>query len=244
MTFPILGTLCSLGAAAILFSPAAIWADEEKPPVLPAMEELSPGVYQIGKLHLDKNTNTVTFPAVLNMDAGNLEYLLVTRQGSAHESLLVTEVQPNDLHFAMLLLGAKGAGVYTPAAADAPPPQLDATYLKHAPQLKGDALTITASWKKDGAEKTAPVEDWLFNSETNKPPPRGPWIYTGSMFADGKFLAQIEGCFAALVTNPSALINNPRKGNDNDQIWEPNKKLVPPRDTPIEVAIHLEPAKK
>ncbi len=216
-------------------------ADESEKNVQPAMEEVSPGVYRIGKLQLDKNTNTVTLPATVNMEEGNLEYLLVTQQGSTHESLLVTDVQPNDLHLAMLLLGAKGAGILAPAPADAPPPQLNAGYLKHAPLLKGDPVTIAVAWKKEGAAQTAPVEDWLFDLGTKKPPARGPWIYTGSMFgADGKFLAQGEGCFAALVTNPSALINNPRKDNDNDAVWTPNAKTIPPKQTAVEVSIHLE----
>ncbi len=230
-----------LFAAALLLASVPLFAEEK--PQLP-MQELSPGVYQIGKLHLDKNTGTITFPARVNMDEGNLEYLLVTPQGSAHESLLVTDVQPTDLHFAMLLLGAKGSGIYAPAPADAPPPQLNGEYLKHAPQLKGDAITISAILKKDGAETKVPIEDWLLDTETKKSPAHGPWIYSGSMFAEDKFLAQIEGCFAALVTNPSALINNPRKDNDNDSVWIPNKKTVPPKETQIEVSIHLDAPKK
>lgn len=240
MTFPARYWLCAFFAAAAMPLVSAKAEDAAKP----AMEELSPGVYRIGKLHLDKNTNTVTFSAAVNMDEGNIEYLLVTKQGSTHESLLVTEVQPTDLHFCMLLLGAKGAGILAPAAADAPSGQIDAEYLKHAPRLKGDALTMTVTWKVGGAEKSAAIEDWVLNTGTKMAAARGPWIYTGSMFAEDKFLAQVEGCFAALVTNPSALINNPRKGNDNDQIWEPNKKAVPPRETPVEVAIHLGVPKK
>jgi hypothetical protein len=38
------------------------------------------------------------------------------------------------------------------------------------------------------------------------------------------------------------LINNPRKGNDNDQIWAVNTKAVPPVKTPVEITITLLPA--
>jgi hypothetical protein len=175
------------------------------------------------------------------MDKGPLEYLLVTPSGNAHESLLVTsDIQPQDLHMAMLLLGAKGA-VKTDGAHDSPPAQLSKEYLERAPKLTGDSISITVRWKtKEGEEKSAPVEDWLLKTDVHKPAERGPWIYNGSMFGTtGRFLAQEEGNFAALVTNPAALINNPRKGSDNDQIWDVNQKAVPPAKTPVEITIHL-----
>ncbi|MDR3401671.1 MAG: YdjY domain-containing protein [Chthoniobacter sp.] len=213
-------------------------AQNEAPPASPIMREVSPGIYEIGQIRLDQKARTVTFPGVLNMNEGNLEYLLVTEQGNTHESLLVSDVSPSDLHFAMLLLGAKGAGKQT---GDLPPAQIDAKFLKTAPKLKGDSINITVRWKAGDTEKVTPVEDWMINTETKKPVERGPWIYNGSMFNDGHFLAQVEGAHAALVTYPAALINNPRKGNDNDQIWTVNTKAVPAVKTPVEIVITLLP---
>jgi hypothetical protein len=212
-------------------------------PFVPAMREISPGVFEIGKLRLDKGKNSIAFPGKINMAKDLIEYVLVTPNGPTHESLLVSEVQPSDLHFAMLLLGAKGAGLSTPAASDAPPGQIDAKYLKDAPKLKGDNLSVTATWKdKQGKEHITPVDEWLLNKQTKKPAAPGWWIYTGSMFgADGGFLAQQLGMCISVVTNPSALINNPRKGNNNDLIWEVNEKTVPPVDTPIEITFTIQP---
>lgn len=230
--------VCAFLAAAAL---GGATAQEPTPPAAdaPAMREVSPGIFQIGSLRLDQPQRTVTFPGKLNMAEGALEYLLVTPSGSTHEALLVTEVQPADLHFAMLLLGAKGAGLSTPAPADAPPGQINKDYLQRAPKLKGDELQIRVKWKAAGEEKTAPVEDWLASTRTKKAAPRGPWIYTGSMFKEAHFLAQTEGVFGALVTYPPALINNPRADNDDDSAWEVNAKAVPPVDTPVEIIIQL-----
>jgi hypothetical protein len=211
-------------------------AQNEPPPASPIMREISPGIYEIGQIRLDQKARTVSFPGVLNMNDGNLEYLLVTEQGNTHESLLVTDVSPSDLHFAMLLLGAKGSGAQN---GDLPPAQIDSKFLKTAPRLKGDNINITVRWKVGDVEKSAPVEDWLINTETKKPVERGPWVYNGSMFNEGHFLAQIEGAHAALVTYPAALINNPRKGNDNDQIWMVNTKAIPAVKTPVEILITL-----
>lgn len=206
------------------------------------MKELSPGVFQIGKLRLDKNAKTIVFPGKLNQASSLVEYVLVTPDGPAHESLLVAEIQPTDLHFAMLLLNAKGAGVLAPEPSQAPPGQINSEYLKDAPRLKGDNVTFSAKWKnRDGIEQTTPVEDWLMHPDTKKAAPRGPWIYTGSMFgADGGFLAQQQGIFACVVTNPAALINNPRKGNDDDRAWAVNENAVPALQTSVEIVIALQ----
>ncbi len=234
--------LSVLGAFVVFALP--LRADEEKPAdAIPAMTEISPGVFALGKMRLDKNTGSLTILGKVNMDKGALEYLICTPHGSTHESLLVATVQPSDVHLGMLLLGAVGAGILTPAPSDAPPPQINADYLKHAPRLKGDTITLTAKWKdKTGKEQNTPVEDWVLNTATKKAALRGPWIYTGSMFSEDKFLAQLEGAIASVITNPSALINNPRKGSDNDQIWVVNEKTVPPADTTIEITIKIEPA--
>ena len=206
-----------------------------------AMQEISPGVFQLGKLRLDKGARSVSFPGRVNMAKDLIEYVLVTPQGATHESLLSSEVQPSDLHFAMLLLGAKGAGLLAPQPGDAPPGQIDADYLRTAPRLKGDNVSFAVKWKgTDGMEHAAPVEDWLVNAETNKPVSHGPWLYNGSMFgSEGGFLAQQQGTFASVVTNPSALINNPRAGNHNDKLWAVNEKAVPAVDTPVEIVLTL-----
>jgi hypothetical protein len=229
-------TLCLL--ASVL---AGVGESRAQETPVPAMKEISPGVFQIGQLRLDKLARTVTFPGKVNMVKDLVEYVLVAPFGSTHESLLSSEVQPSDLHFAMLLLGAKGAGLLAPTPDEAPPGQIDADYLRRAPRLKGDNVTFSVKWKdKDAKEHIAFVEDWLQNAETHKPAPRGPWIYNGSMFGqEGGFLAQQQGVFAAVVTNPAALINNPRPGNNNDRLWEVNEKAVPPVETPLEIILAL-----
>ncbi len=215
--------------------------EEKKSAPMPELREVLPGLYENGSIRIDKNARRLTFPGKVNMADGTLEYLICTPTGSTHESLLVTDVQPKDIHVAMLLLDAKGAGLLAPAPTAAPPEQINAEYLKNAPRLKGDAITIVVKWKDAaGKERTAPVEDWVANAATKKAAGRGPWIYTGSMFLEDKFLAQSDGAIASLVSNPAALINNPRKGSDNDQIWSVNVKAVPPVATALEIVIQFE----
>lgn len=226
---------------ALLFALSCIGRAAEEPP-RPAIREVEPGVFEVGKIRLSKKDQTITFPASVNKASADdlLEYLLVNERGQTHESLLFTTVEPADVHAAMLLLGAKG-GPQELKPEQQGGGQINDEFLRHAPKLKGDVVQIRVTWKgADGAEKSAPVEDWILNRNTKKPMTRGPWIYNGSTFLEGKFRAQQEGCFGALVTYPPALINNPREGNTEDDIWSANPKAVPALETPVQVVIRLE----
>ena len=222
--------------AGIALALAAAAADAP-PPAKPAVREVSPGIFEIGKVRLDQKALSISFPGKVNMRRGLLEYLLVNPEGSVHESLLVTDAGATDIHLAMLLLGAKGGAI----TAGTPPAQLDGRYFRTAPKLTGDTVFITVKWKEKDVEKTVPIEDWLFNEEARKAISHGPWIYNGSMLYEGRFLAQDDGNLIALVTSPTALINNPRKGNDNDQMWNVNEEATPGEGTPVEIIFKLVP---
>lgn len=208
-----------------------------QPSASPAIEDLGGGVFQIGKVRLDKNAKTVTFPVAVNMDRGVCEYLLVRAGGKTHESWLATQTEPRDLHIAMLLLGATDHAKENTAA---PPDALNGAYLKSAPELAGDNVSLSVIWKESGQVKRASAEAFFFNNKEKAPMSRGLWIYNGSMLVNGTFLAQEERSIIALVIDPAALINNPRPGNRDDSSWEIDAKATPPRGTPMDIAIKLE----
>ena len=221
----------------------------EPPAEFKAPKNIGPGLFAIGDVKLDQNTRTVTFPAKVNMVDGLVEYYMVRPEGSVHESVLVSDVQPQEVHMAMTVLGAKGMVPDKDIAAKGPA-RIDAEYLAHAPKLTGDSISMTVTWKdKDGTEKTVPAEKWMVRrvSVPKKPAKNvaaeeGPWLYNGSLFYENRFLAQTEGVFASVVTYPSALINNPRKGSDDDHMWFVNTAVIPPKDTPVTFTIKLNPA--
>ena len=183
-------------------------------------------------IHIDKEKRTVTFPAAINMRDGMLEYLIVAETGKTHESLLSTKIAPYDIQVAMLLLGIAPAG-----KADAEPPgQLNKAYLSSAPELKGEKVSLFLAWPGHRVR----AEDLIWNLHENAPMTEGPWVYNGSELYDGRFLAQIDGSVTALVRDSAALMNNPRPGNDDDQIWQVNPKVTPPVGTAVDVIIELE----
>jgi hypothetical protein len=216
-------------------------AQEQEPArranTLPKIEQVSEGVLNIGGVTLDKNTKTVKFPGTLNMDKGMLEYLIVEEGGKTHESLLATRIEPYHLHVAMLLLGAK---VDKNSNGQAPPDAINMQYLKTAPKPKGDSVIIRVRWSEAGKPVVVNAEDLVFNDEKHAPMTRGPWVYNGSMLVSGLFLAQQDRVVAALVIDPTALINNTRPGCDNDQIWSVRSDKAPKAGTPVEISIQLQ----
>jgi hypothetical protein len=70
------------------------------------IREISPGIFEMGDVRIDKARRTVSFPARLNLDRGPMEYLLVTSWGKTHESILKTDTEPFRIHLAMILLDA------------------------------------------------------------------------------------------------------------------------------------------
>ena len=136
-------------------------------------------------IQIDKAKRTMTFPAVINMTEGFLEYLIVTDMGKTHESLISTKIAPYDLQVAMLLLGARAAG----KADSEPPAQINKQYLATAPELKGDKVDLFVAWQDAQGSHRVRAEELMWNLKKNAVMTEGPWTYNGSVMFDGKFLA-------------------------------------------------------
>jgi hypothetical protein len=211
------------------------------------LQQISRDIFQLGTVRLDKALKTVQFPAQLNMTNDLVEYLLVNSKGKAYESLLRTDVEPYYIQLAMLLIGAKGAP-QTPALLNAPTVPFhinrpaSATNLPPPLAIQGDPVSIELSWQTPAGRKQLPAEDCIMNLATKTNASRGPWTYNGSRVINGFFLAQREGSIVAMIDDIDAMVNNPRPGHDNDQIWQINSNILPPLNTPVEVTFKLEPA--
>jgi len=240
------------GVLSLLLMAAPRSGGEPPPPASTnePLRQISRDIFQLGAVRLDKNRRTVQFPAQFNMKEGVIEYLLVDARGKSYESLLVTDTEPYYIHLAMLLIGAKGA----PQTADllnAPSQSFhvnrpaSATNLPPVLAIQGDLVTIELAWQVSDARKQLRAEDCIMNLATKTNASRGPWTYNGSRVYNGIFVAQREGSIVAMIDDIDAMVNNPRPGSDNDQIWQINSNVVPPTNTPVEVTFKLEtPANK
>jgi hypothetical protein len=209
-------------------------------PAAPALREVAPGILDYHGIRLDKKNRCISFDATVNQRTGLVEYLLVNEKGKVHESLFATKVMPHHIHLALLLIGLKEDDKSN-ANEMIPPSAIDSAYLHDAPKLKGAPVQLSVSWTQDGKKQQAPAENWILNLHTNHPMSPGPWTYNGSMVEDGAFVADEELSIIAVITDPTALVNNPREGYDDDQIWQIQDKVVPPIHTPVEISITLPP---
>lgn len=222
------------------------------PPAHPPIRKIAPGIFEIGQVRLDKDKKSVSFPGVVNMDQGLIEYALVSKVGKLHESLLRTETEPYHIHLAMLLIGTNSETRTAALASELARPKKDPLIPERAPfigsakepvvhrVIEGEKVNVWVSWKAGHAEKRCRVEDLIFNQQTKQTAQRGSWIYNGSRLMDGHFLVQRDGSIIAIIEDLDALINNPRSGRENDEIWQVNSTNVPPVGTATQITIQFD----
>lgn len=194
------------------------------------IQEVSPGVLQIGKIKIILDHRTVEFPAVVNMSRGLIEYALVGNNGKVHESLLRTDILPSKLNIAFLLLGFKGTN------------DMDQKITTRDTLFKGEAINIFVRYRDQKDKSIIPIENWISNeNHTNL---EIPWIYTGSFFLDHQFAADAEQSIIAVYHDPAALIDHRLVDGDNDEIWYVNDHLVPAEGTPVYIKITMKHSMK
>ena len=190
---------------------------ETEPPKKPDIKEVSPGIFQVGTVRLNKEKREISLPVIVNMNEGPMEYLVVTGKGKTHESLLVTSAEPFHLQVAMLLINCKGSnGKLIPE--------------DEGKAIPGEPVEMELQWKAGNKEKKSRLEKFVSRAD-KKPVKEGPFIFNGSRMFDGSFLAQRDGSIVSLITDNSAQFNNPRAGREDDDMWRPHRKGLPPLDS-------------
>jgi hypothetical protein len=215
-------------------TPLDVPADTNAPALLSTnalpLQKLGPDVYGLGLVQLNRKTRAITFPAVVNMSEGLVEYALVHSSGKVHESVLKTEADPLHIHLARLLL--QPAQTNRPAAT-APSAAADVRIPR---ELRGPEVRLWVSWPGEDGRRVA-LEDLVTNVLTKAKMSPGPWIYSGSRVVEGTFLAQRDGSLVAIIADPDALMNNPRPGRNDDEIWKVNRDLCPPIGTAVQITL-------
>lgn len=218
---------------------SAMAADPVPAPIPPANEavrQIDDDRYAVGQVTVRKSTREISFDARVNQTGGPIEYLLVTGKGKIHEAVFSTDIRPTDLNVAFKLLGYKSSPeLFEIRTADHKPTGRFPEVPEETKILS--RIRITASWPGDGEGVLVDVNDLILDSSTGKAPPSGPWLYTGSIITDAGFRAEATGDIVALFTDPSAMINFPGKGRDNDEIWSANPEKLPAKGSPVRIAI-------
>jgi len=181
--------------------------------------------YAVGGVRISKSTREITVPGAVNMQQGQVEYFATTRRGKTHEAVLVLDCQPLDLQTALLLLGFECGEANMRYQGDSIPPQ-------------GDSLAVMVRWTDaDGREVVHPAYELVYDRphETTMRPT--PWLFTGSMVVDGRFIADLDGSIIATYSDPAAVLNNPLSGRLDDTVYEANAALLPEPGAEVTVTI-------
>lgn len=204
-------------------------ADERRAsavPINPPVRSLGGGVFEIGGVRLDKKKRTLRFAAEVNARIETIEYAVVHKTGKTHESLFRTETRPLDIQVALLLLGWKGA-------------MTNSFGINGKGVPFGEKIWIEVGWTNQGVRVHGPLEDLVLDRASKAAMVRGEWIYNGSNFSESSFTAQRDGSIVSIHSDADALVNNPRAGRENDDLYEPFTTKLPPVGTPVEIIFRL-----
>lgn len=216
------------------------------------IKELADGRLQIGTVMVDPKAKTISFPAVVNMNTGMVEYLLVTTSGKVHESLLRTDAEPYHIHAAMLLLGFKVPTNSEPSAffdakREIPGHRVKIEVKRSVENSSAEPIqTFLAFASSKARVKRNDIPAWIYNGSRfgvpvapGTPPKSAPPVDGTPADAAKVFLAQKEGSIVSLIADPAALINNSRPDRENDELWMLHTPGIPPINTPVQVTITL-----
>ncbi len=190
----------------------------------------------VGGVTLRKSTREISFDARVNQTGGLIEFLLVTEKGKIHESLFSCAISPIDLNVAFKLLDYPSS----PELFQIRTPEHRPTgkYPEVAEEVKNGArLSISASWQSDGSEKTLCINELVKNTKTGELMPPGPWLYTGSLIANGRYLAETSGDIIAVFTSSGAMVNYPGNERTNDEVWFVSQGKLPAKHSPVRITV-------
>lgn len=198
------------------------------------VRQIDTNTLAVGLVTVKTQERTLSFPAKVNMVDQLIEYALVTSDGKRHESLLTTDAQPRDLHVAALLLGLQPASFRATEGGSKVP--------------KTAEVEIEVTWPVHGGVRKVPLHQLVGRLKDTDPAitvreilpmDAGSWLYNGSEVQPGRFEAQAQGSFISLISDPAALINNPRPSRLNDKQHVPNKAQLPALNTSVQVVIRV-----
>jgi hypothetical protein len=187
--------------AAAVFLSAAISGDQRTPrqgPPPAEIKRIGPNLVQVGTIRVDTKARELRAPGRLNQ-VTVLEFIANTPSGmKSYESAITVDATAATFNAALLLLGLDPARARVPTQHFDPIP------------ASGDPVELSFEADVPGA-KRMPVEALMWNEVLKTTVPVGPWVYTGSSFSQGQFLAEADGVLIGMVSSPAPLIENPRK---------------------------------
>lgn len=207
-------------------------ANKQVASVKPAIESLENGDMKLAGIVFNPKSREIRIPCQINMIDGLIECAVVHENGKVHESLLKTKESPTNLNIVLKLLRYKSsAKLYGLNSTDATLAKASAAISQKDHQASW--LRMDVEWNDGSQLKRFPFQQLIINHLTQQSPDRGKWVYGGSNFEKGQFIAENTGDLACIYMAAGALILYDGKGNTDDEIWIPKPNSLPAVNTPV-----------
>jgi hypothetical protein len=189
------------------------------PPPPPAPARPAPGTgVQVGAVQVDPASRTVVATGFVNMVEGPVELLICGPAGKRHESVFVMQARPADLQTALLLVGAK-QGPPMKQRGEGPP--------------QGSNVRLEVEWLENGRPVRRDGGSFLRDVATSNTLRGCDWVFTGSVFEDGDFMAAAEESYVASYWDPWAVVNLGAPEGADDEILVVHQPALPPLHTAV-----------
>ncbi len=153
------------------------------------VKPVSQDIVTVGDIRVDMKLGRIEMPAKVALDQGVLEYLLVTTNGKAYESVFTTDVPALHLQLALLMAGLQ-----------------ESSAERKSP---GDVVKLGLRFRKPGATADSEVSanECLLDRSSGKAVSNIAWNFTGSPARSGRVWASLTGSMIALRGDASAILN-------------------------------------
>jgi hypothetical protein len=202
-------------------------------PAKPGDEPAPDGLVKLSKTHplwLDTKRKAVVIDGKVCLREGQLEMFACPKGTKEHESVVVLDCVPQDVHAALLALGAKPGQ----------PVKFDPKY----EPARGDIVDIYVLWKDEKGEKhQVRAQEWVQYGKTEKAMPFD-WVFGGSGFWKDEQTGQQHyqangGDFICVSNFPTAMLDLPIESSqtNSDLLFHAYTAHIPPKGTSVRVVL-------
>jgi len=181
-----------------------------------------PAPVPFGSVWVDPPRRELVISGFVNQVEGAIELFACGPGGKTHESVLVLFAEAADIQAALLLLGLKH-GDPMPGLGMGPP--------------RGDHVILEVFWEEEGRPRRARAEDFIYDHHARRKANHGAWVFNGSDFREGYFLARAEESYIATYWDPWAIINLSSRIGEDDERLSVNRKTIPPLHTLVRLVV-------
>ena len=195
---------------------AGIWLCAFEMPA--GVKKMPDGTLLVAGITIRPDAKELAFPAEFNLEAGPLEVIIAHPHGRVHEALLVTKISALQIQAMLYVLGAKNGNRLPGQATE-----------------QGTLVDIFIEWKgNDGKPQRRPIEDWMLDRRTGKPPVQQGWTFVGSVVKEGRFQADAEGNVVLNYSVGSTVLDIPdQESLEDDTLHTVNTDVKQPEDVTV-----------